>query len=83
MSGAEQPPGRRQDGPFVTECAAGKYAWCACGGSARYPYCDGTHRGTEHVPVKVTLDEPRRVAWCACGRSANRPFCDGSHNRRD
>lgn len=77
-----EPPGSKQDGPFVDECAAGKHAWCRCGQSQRYPYCDGTHRGSGVTPIKVVLEEARRVAWCACGNSEAAPFCDGTHARR-
>ncbi|MBL8727091.1 MAG: CDGSH iron-sulfur domain-containing protein [Planctomycetes bacterium] len=75
------PPGRKQRGPFVDDCAAGKHAWCRCGGSATYPYCDGTHRGSDVSPVKIVLDKPTTVVWCACGSTGNPPFCDGSHGR--
>jgi len=73
------PPGRRQKGPFVDRCPPGRYAWCRCGRSARYPYCDGTHRGSEHTPLKVDLREEQTVVWCACGKSRNAPYCDGTH----
>ena len=73
------PPGRRIRGPFVDRCEAGKHAWCRCGASKTYPYCDGTHRGTEVTPLKIVLDEARTIVWCACGATRNPPFCDGSH----
>jgi CDGSH iron-sulfur domain-containing protein 3 len=75
------PPGRRQKGPFVDSCEPGKYAWCACGRSATYPYCDGTHRDSGVTPIKIVIDKPTCVVWCACGLSNNKPFCDGSHSR--
>lgn len=76
-----QPPGRKQKGPFVDHCAPGKYAWCRCQRSASYPYCDGSHRGSDVTPLKITFDQPRTVVWCACGTTNNPPFCDGSHCR--
>ncbi|MCY2955747.1 MAG: CDGSH iron-sulfur domain-containing protein [Planctomycetota bacterium] len=75
------PPGKPQKGPFVVECAPGKYAWCACSRSAAYPYCDGTHRGSSFAPCKVVLERACTVAWCACGASGTKPFCDGSHSK--
>lgn len=79
--GGLPPPGRKQKGPYVAKCEPGKYAWCRCEKSATYPYCDGTHRGTDVTPLKVVIDAPSTVVWCACGASQNAPFCDGSHGR--
>ncbi len=76
-----QPPGRKQKGPFVAQCQPGKYAWCRCERSQTYPYCDGTHRGSEVTPCKVVFDKATTVVWCACGATCNPPFCDGSHAR--
>ena len=60
---SSQPPGRPQKGPFVARCGPGKLAWCRCLRSARYPYCDGTHRGSEDKPLKIVLEE----AGCGFG----------------
>ncbi|MEC7583371.1 MAG: CDGSH iron-sulfur domain-containing protein [Planctomycetota bacterium] len=76
-----EPPGRKLKGPFVAYCEPGKYAWCRCGKSARYPYCDGTHRDSDVTPVKVVVEEAKTLVWCACGATNNPPFCDGSHGR--
>ncbi|MHC5062638.1 MAG: CDGSH iron-sulfur domain-containing protein [Planctomycetota bacterium] len=73
------PPGRPQSQPFVVDCPPGKYAYCQCKHSSRYPYCDGSHVGSDLRPIKVIFEEARRVAWCACGQSGDKPFCDGSH----
>ncbi len=83
-AGAEhEPPGQPQPAPFVVRCEAGKYAYCRCQRSARFPYCDGSHRRdpASEGPLKVVLDEDRIVAWCACTGSGSLPFCDGSHRR--
>lgn len=82
MSSTEpQPPGRPQKGPYVVRCEPGKYAYCRCLQSRTFPYCDGTHRGSEFTPIKIVLEQPTTVAWCCCGQSKNLPFCDGSHAR--
>jgi CDGSH iron-sulfur domain-containing protein 3 len=65
--------------PAVLELAAGTYWYCACGGSANQPFCDGSHKGTEFRPLKVDLAEPGRIAFCQCKRSGGQPRCDGTH----
>lgn len=56
-----------------------EYFWCACGKSARQPFCDGSHRGTDFTPLKFEAKESEKVFLCACKQTANPPFCDGSH----
>jgi len=70
-----------QKSPFVQPSNAGTFWWCACGKSARQPFCDGAHKGSGFAPVKVDLDEPKTVAWCGCKHSKNSAFCDGSHGK--
>jgi hypothetical protein len=42
-----------QKAPFPVQLEAGKsYFWCACGLSAKQPFCDGKHKGSEMRPVK-------------------------------
>jgi CDGSH-type Zn-finger protein len=68
--------------PLVVEVEAGRtYWWCACGRSARQPFCDGSHRGTGLAPLKYDAAESGKVWFCACKRSARAPLCDGSHKR--
>ncbi len=67
--------------PVVLELEPGTYYWCACGRSAKQPFCDGSHQGTEFTPEVLTLEVQRRVALCACKRTGNEPFCDGSHKK--
>lgn len=70
-----------QNGPYVKDETAGKKAWCACGESAKAPYCDGSHslKNTGKAPVVVEIEGDKKVAWCGCGKSANAPYCDGAH----
>jgi hypothetical protein len=67
-------------GPVPVEVEAGKTIyWCACGQSAKQPYCDGSHAGSEFgplpytptktghsLPVRLqTLREPAALRWLA------------------
>ena len=65
--------------PYVLELEPGTYWWCACGRSAKQPFCDGSHKQTDITPVEFTLDKPTKVALCGCKRTATPPFCDGTH----
>ncbi|NBX58371.1 MAG: CDGSH iron-sulfur domain-containing protein, partial [Gammaproteobacteria bacterium] len=39
--------------PLPVDVEAGKtYWWCSCGKSARQPFCDGSHKGTDFTPVR-------------------------------
>ena len=69
-----------QRAPFAVEVAAGNdYWWCACGRSAKQPFCDGSHKGTGLAPVKYSADRDGRAFFCGCKHTANAPLCDGSH----
>jgi CDGSH-type Zn-finger protein len=69
-----------QKAPFPVEVEAGKtYFWCACGKSAKQPFCDGSHKGGSFTPVKWTAEEAKKVWFCGCKHSAKAPLCDGSH----
>lgn len=69
-----------QKAPYPVEVESGKtYYWCACGRSARQPFCDGSHKETAFSPVKWEAAETKRVFFCGCKHSGNAPLCDGSH----
>jgi len=69
-----------QKGPFTVDLEAGKnYHWCACGQSKNQPYCDGSHKGTDFVPVAFTAKETGKAHLCGCKHTKNPPYCDGTH----
>lgn len=71
-----------QKAPFPVEVEAGKsYFWCACGRSAKQPFCDGSHKGTGIAPTKVQPEKDGKLFFCGCKASAKAPLCDGSHSR--
>jgi len=75
-------PTRASDTPFGIEVESGKtYYWCACGLSKNQPFCDGSHKGTEFVPMKYEADSSEKKFFCGCKASASQPFCDGSHKQ--
>ena len=73
-----------QKAPFPVEVEGGKkYFWCACGKSARQPFCDGSHEGTDFTPMSYTAQESRTLYFCGCKYTRGAPLCDGSHNSLD
>ncbi|MEA3373929.1 MAG: CDGSH iron-sulfur domain-containing protein [Campylobacterota bacterium] len=58
-----------------------KTAYCTCGESEKFPFCDGTHRGTDFNPIKFTPEADTDAWICRCGRSGRKPYCDGSHQQ--
>ncbi|MEX2482814.1 MAG: CDGSH iron-sulfur domain-containing protein [Gammaproteobacteria bacterium] len=75
-------PVRAADTPFGVDVEAGKsYFWCACGKSAKQPFCDGSHAGTPFTPVKYAATDSRKVFFCGCKATAKPPLCDGTHSK--
>ena len=66
--------------PKQVELVAGKkYAFCTCGQSATQPFCDGTHSGTDFIPMVFTAEETKTAHLCQCKQTGTAPYCDGSH----
>lgn len=75
-------PETAKEKPAVMELEPGKsYWWCACGMSQGQPFCDGSHKGTDFVPIEVKVDERKNYALCQCKRTADSPWCDGAHSK--
>jgi CDGSH-type Zn-finger protein/mannose-6-phosphate isomerase-like protein (cupin superfamily) len=66
---------------FYYEVKAGKrYLWCACGRSQSQPFCDGSHAGTEFLPIAFKAARDEDVIFCGCKQTGTGPFCDGAHS---
>lgn len=70
-----------QKGMYVQYTEPGTYYWCSCGRSAKQPFCDGSHKGTEFAPMKVEVREAEKLPWCGCKHTGTPPYCDGTHNK--
>ncbi len=69
-----------QKEPYAVDVTSGrKYFWCACGRSAKQPFCDGSHAGTGIAPVMFTAEKDEQLFFCGCKSTGNKPFCDGTH----
>jgi CDGSH iron-sulfur domain-containing protein 3 len=67
--------------PIVLDLESGTYYRCTCGKSAKMPFCDGAHQGSDCAPISFEVKEKQQVALCNCGETANAPYCDGSCSR--
>jgi mannose-6-phosphate isomerase-like protein (cupin superfamily) len=81
MSGAKSPPIIANHKGFYYEVKAGKrYLWCSCGRSKTQPFCDGSHVGTDFLPVAFKAERDEDVIFCGCKHTGTPPFCDGAHS---
>ena len=73
-------PASPENKPFAVMLKANtNYMWCSCGLSKNQPYCDGSHKGSDFLPIKINLDEDSYIRLCGCKKSKNPPYCDNSH----
>ena len=69
-----------QKSPYAVDVQAGrKYWWCACGRSAKQPFCDGSHKAVGLAPLEYTATATTQVWFCGCKSTKSQPMCDGTH----
>ena len=68
--------------PAIVDLEGGKkYWWCRCGRPRNQPFCDGSHAGTDFVPMEFEIEESQKTALCQCKQTGNGPYCDGTHGK--
>lgn len=60
-----------------------EYFFCVCGRSAKQPFCDGSHAGTDFTPQAFKAEQDGDAYLCNCKHTANSPYCDGTHKKFD
>ena len=81
MNGTGKSPTIAHRKGFYYEVKAGKrYLWCSCGRSQSQPFCDGSHVGSDFLPVVFKAERDEDVIFCGCKHTATAPFCDGAHS---
>ncbi len=71
-----------QKAPYEVDVEVGKkYWWCSCGQSAKQPFCDGSHKGTDFTPVEHAAHKDGTLYFCGCKATTRVPLCDGSHSK--
>ena len=74
-------PNIPQKSPIVQKTEPGDYWWCACGRSAKQPFCDSSHKVTDITPLRFEITEKKKYALCGCKRTGKPPFCDATHTK--
>ena len=66
---------RAGESPVGVDVVEGKsYFWCTCGLSSKQPFCDGSHKGTNFVPLKYTPDQSKKVFFVCVSKQLTRRF---------
>lgn len=53
----------QQNSSITVRLDAGTHWICSCGLSKNFPYCDGSHKGTQFQPLALELEVPKVVEF--------------------
>jgi CDGSH-type Zn-finger protein len=82
FTGVSMDPVVAQKSPFAVDVQEGKtYYWCACGRSAKQPFCDGSHKDTGFTPLAYKAEKTGKAYFCGCKMTGTAPLCNGAHNK--
>jgi CDGSH iron-sulfur domain-containing protein 3 len=64
-----------QKAPYGVNIEAGKdYWWCACGRSAKQPFCDGSHKAVGLAPLNSAPPRPSKLGCADANRAPTSLF---------
>ena len=67
-------PTSPQNAPYKVKVEKDKtYSWCSCGLSKKQPFCDGSHVGTDFIPLKYSAEKNETKFFCTCKKTKNKP----------
>ena len=66
---------RAGESAIAVDVEEGKsYYWCSCGKSAKQPFCDGSHKGSEFNPIAYKAEVTKKCFFVLVNKLIINPF---------